>query len=163
MMLTDHCSPSLVSLRMTELHYGPSFLLPSVLYAHFNKHVVPNQIFLQMSSWKHCAILTDGKKCLAWCNYLHHWPQCLMRTIPLCDIPGGIFPLQPCRHFKNRWELYLQSTCWSMMSKCCSNSFVSADLLGLFAWGFNNSIKSLCSWCIWHWSIRIWLSVVSYF
>jgi len=63
------------------------------------------------------------KKCLSWHNYLNRWPQCLMRTLPLRDIPGGIPPLQPCRHFKNRWEPHRQSACWSMMSKCCSNSF----------------------------------------
>lgn len=107
----------------SELHYGPSFLLLSILYTRFNKHVIPNWIFLQISSWTHCATLTDGKKCLAWHNYLNYRPQCLMRTLPLCDIPGGIFPLQRRRHFRNRWELYCQSACWSMTSKCCSNSF----------------------------------------
>lgn len=58
----------------SELHYGPSFLLLSILYARFNKHVIPNRIFLQISSWTQCATLTDGKKCLAWRNYLNHQP-----------------------------------------------------------------------------------------
>lgn len=103
-----------------EFHYGLLFLSLCILYACFNKHVIPNWIFLQMG-WTHCVTLSDGKKCLVWLNYLNYWPQCPVRSLPLCDIPGGVFPLQPCRHFKNLWELYSQSACWSM-SKCCSNS-----------------------------------------
>lgn len=105
------------------VHYGLSLLSLCILYAHFNEHVIPNRIFLQMGSWTHCATLSDGKKCLVRLNYLNHWPQCPMRTLLLYDIPGGIFPLQACRHFKSLWELYSQSAHWSMTSKCCSNSF----------------------------------------